>query len=82
MAQSVERRIGSAEVTGPIPVGSLGKVLHMQGFFCDMYFIILQRENRFMNIPMLLGNRSGFPFVILFIILQRRKRFFTLWNQN
>ncbi len=34
MAQSVERRIGSAEVTGPIPVSSLGKVLDFKDFFC------------------------------------------------
>ncbi len=34
VAQSVERRIGSAEVTGPIPVSSLTlKALVNQGFF-------------------------------------------------
>ena len=33
MAQSVERRIGSAEVTGPIPVASFLKTLGDQGFF-------------------------------------------------
>ena len=33
MAQSVERRIGSAEVTGPIPVSSSKKPLNFQGFF-------------------------------------------------
>ena len=33
VAQSVERRIGSAEVTGPIPVSSLFRVLDFQGLF-------------------------------------------------
>ena len=33
VAQSVVRRIGSAEVTGPIPVSSLEKALISQGFF-------------------------------------------------
>lgn len=33
VAQSVERRIGSAEVTGPIPVSSCEKPLCLQGFF-------------------------------------------------
>ena len=33
MAQSVERRIGSAEVTGPIPVSSSLKPLIFKGFF-------------------------------------------------
>ena len=33
VAQSVERRIGSAEVTGPIPVSSLEKSLVSKGFF-------------------------------------------------
>ena len=33
MAQSVERRIGSAEVTGPIPVSSLKNPWIFQGFF-------------------------------------------------
>ena len=33
MAQSVERRIGSAEVTGPIPVSSSLKPLVFKGFF-------------------------------------------------
>ena len=33
VAQSVERRIGSAEVTGPIPVSSLKKPLIFKGFF-------------------------------------------------
>lgn len=33
VAQSVERRIGSAEVTGPIPVSSCEKSLCLQGFF-------------------------------------------------
>ena len=32
VAQSVERRIGSAEVTGPIPVSSFLKPLKDQGF--------------------------------------------------
>ena len=32
VAQSVERRIGSAEVTGPIPVSSCEKPLCLQGF--------------------------------------------------
>lgn len=39
MAQLVERRIGSAEVTGPTPVSSLlkGKALELrfQGFFSN-----------------------------------------------
>ena len=33
VAQSVERRIGSAEVTGPIPVSSFKKPLICKGFF-------------------------------------------------
>ena len=33
VAQSVVRRIGSAEVTGPIPVSSCEKPLCLQGFF-------------------------------------------------
>ena len=33
MAQSVERRIGSAEVTGPIPVSSLWIAWYLPGFF-------------------------------------------------
>lgn len=33
VAQSVVRRIGSAEVTGPIPVSSLFRVLDFQGLF-------------------------------------------------
>lgn len=33
MAQSVERRIGSAEVTGPIPVSSLWRAWYLPGFF-------------------------------------------------
>lgn len=33
VAQSVVRRIGSAEVTGPIPVSSFLKALYLQGFF-------------------------------------------------
>ena len=37
MAQSVERRIGSAEVTGPIPVASLKKA----GAFASAFFYIL-----------------------------------------
>ena len=34
MAQSVERRIGSAEVTGPIPVSSSLKSLESSRGFC------------------------------------------------
>ena len=34
VAQSVERRIGSAEVTGPIPVSSFENPLRDQGIFC------------------------------------------------
>ena len=34
VAQSVERRIGSAEVTGPIPVSSSVNPLMIQGIFC------------------------------------------------
>ena len=34
VAQSVERRIGSAEVTGPIPVSSSLKVPCLRDFFC------------------------------------------------
>ena len=41
MAQSVERRIGSAEVTGPIPVGSFapnpGKIKGLE-LFCILKF--------------------------------------------
>ena len=33
VAQSVERRIGSAEVTGPIPVSSLWRAWYVPGFF-------------------------------------------------
>ena len=33
VAQSVERRIGSAEVTGPIPVSSLWRAWYLPGFF-------------------------------------------------
>ena len=34
VAQSVERRIGSAEVTGPIPVSSFDvEALNIQGFY-------------------------------------------------
>ena len=33
VAQSVERRIGSAEVTGPIPVSSLWIAWYLPGFF-------------------------------------------------
>ena len=34
MAQAVERRIGSAEVTGPIPVGSFKVQAYACTFFC------------------------------------------------
>ena len=37
MAQSVERRIGSAEVTGPIPVSSLKK----QEIYFPAFFILI-----------------------------------------
>ena len=37
VAQSVERRIGSAEVTGPIPVSSLKKVEN-KGFSRNLLF--------------------------------------------
>ena len=41
VAQSVERRIGSAEVTGPIPVSSFLKPLITQGFlFFVLYFVL------------------------------------------
>ena len=48
MAQSVERRIGSAEVTGPIPVSScnikssknLDKMKVFTTFLCALYFNI------------------------------------------
>lgn len=41
MAQSVERRIGSAEVTGPIPVSSFLKPLKDQGFlFFVLHFVL------------------------------------------
>ena len=33
VAQSVERRLGKAEVTGSIPVISFGRTLEFQGFF-------------------------------------------------
>ncbi len=41
VAQSVVRRIGSAEVTGSIPVSSLKKPLFMQGllFFWDREYL-------------------------------------------
>ena len=39
MAQSVERRLGKAEVTGPIPVSSSQKSLICRDFsFCIAYF--------------------------------------------
>ena len=42
VAQSVERRIGSAEVTGPIPVSSLWRAWCLPGFFsfipCGLYW--------------------------------------------
>ena len=41
VAQSVERRIGSAEVTGPIPVSSFVKALYLQGFFFFMLHFVL-----------------------------------------
>ena len=37
VAQSVERRIGSAEVTGPIPVSSFLEALNIQGFFISVW---------------------------------------------
>ena len=37
VAQSVERRIGSAEVTGPIPVSSFKKPLRNQGLFTFLW---------------------------------------------
>ena len=39
MAQSVERRIGSAEVTGPIPVSSSIESLERSGDFCCLFII-------------------------------------------
>ena len=44
VAQSVERRIGSAEVTGPIPVSSLVKPLIVQGFFVVLHFFGKDRQ--------------------------------------
>ena len=39
VAQSVERRIGSAEVTGPIPVSSFLELLNFKGsFFFVLHF--------------------------------------------
>ena len=43
MAQSVERRIGSAEVTGPIPVSSLLQKLNPRRYG-DSAFCVLSRE--------------------------------------
>ena len=40
MAQSVERRIGSAEVTGPIPVTSFLKVQYLLDFLFFVLHII------------------------------------------
>ena len=40
IAQSVERRIGSAEVTGPIPVSSLTLSTVLQCFFCIYHRIL------------------------------------------
>ena len=43
MAQSVERRIGSAEVTGPIPVSSLHQEMSKTLFFKDFrHFLLLE----------------------------------------
>ena len=39
VAQSVERRIGSAEVTGPIPVSSLKIPDDYQGFFVTISWL-------------------------------------------
>ena len=48
VAQSVERRIGSAEVTGPIPVSSFGerRFDRISAFFvyCLTCFVLKERE--------------------------------------
>ena len=68
VAQSVERRIGSAEVTGPIPVSSSEKVLVLQGLFLLLTTSIL---NSFSALPLLALTCSfhdlslSLPFFIL-----------------
>ena len=50
IAQSVERRIGSAEVTGPIPVSSLIKRLEFTDFISVQafyYFFISFLQSQF-----------------------------------
>ena len=42
IAQSVVRRIGSAEVAGPIPASSFAGTLDLSGVFC--FFIIIEME--------------------------------------
>ena len=49
VAQAVERRIGSAEVTGPIPVSSFLKALYLQGFFFFVLHFVLHNSGKVFN---------------------------------
>ena len=47
MAQSVERRIGSAEVTGPIPVSSFFMKTGILNFRGSGFFLLCKKVQRF-----------------------------------
>ena len=57
MAQAVERRIGSAEVTGPIPVGSFKNSYESKNnrnnvpvIFCVIVYLGISETNDFLTI--------------------------------
>ena len=62
VAQSVERRIGSAEVTGPIPVGSLRILIlkAFQGFKVNIFLCKNRTHDR--NIMTLLVTENRYHF--------------------